>query len=273
MCAKTALIDSIDKLDLGHWPKPARRRNSNELAANKLKQDVDDIFNMLTYIDEQNLSNRLPQYVVANTDLIPSSNLTEGDMYTIMNKLTVLDLQLQTIHDLTDKHVQTQTKEHNSIVEDIRTARPRLVPAKSGLQTIANIRLSHLAKDRIASTSEDNSGGEMAGNSDRQGAWETLPPPSPSASAPVDDFHEIISKKKRKRLLTAEARLQNQIMESDSDAPTFPQTLLSVNSRGKDSSNAGNNARRGDARRVGVSTNTSTLLSAASDLTKKKVFV
>ena len=79
--AKAQLYTDIELLDIPEWPKPPRRRlNSTDNVGAKLKNKIEDITNMLDYIDRNQLSSRLPVYVAADPDLLPSPKLTEGDL-------------------------------------------------------------------------------------------------------------------------------------------------------------------------------------------------
>jgi hypothetical protein len=131
----------------------------------------------------------------------------------------------------------------------------------------------------LVSNSED--GG--SGNPNEQGAWGNVPS-GPGTPGPTDDFSDVISKKRR-RLLTAEARRiqqlqQQQNTESDSDLASVSKSQPShlLITRGVSGvsgvatavvNNAGN---RRNTRRVGVSVVNSELLSAAKDLTRKRVY-
>jgi len=62
-------------------PNTKRRKDSTGSGADtRLKSEIDDIISVLTYIDEKNLADRLPHFVAANPDMIPSSHWVSGDM-------------------------------------------------------------------------------------------------------------------------------------------------------------------------------------------------
>jgi len=80
--AKVVLAGFVEALDLGRWPRPARHRTSStgDGINNKCKSDMDDLFGLLTYLDEKNLNEKLPRFVAGNPDLLPSSSMVQGDM-------------------------------------------------------------------------------------------------------------------------------------------------------------------------------------------------
>jgi hypothetical protein len=110
--AKNKLSDDIDALSIPDWPKPPRRRlNSSENIGAKLRIDIDDIVNMLDYVDRNQLGNRLPKYVAADPDMLPSAKLTEGDLQCLLLR----------IHDMSNKidELRESTNDTNRSVADI----------------------------------------------------------------------------------------------------------------------------------------------------------
>jgi len=59
--------------------------------ANRAQREVDDMFTMITSLDELLLLSKLPTYVTDNADKIPSTRLYEGDFSVIMNILEKMD--------------------------------------------------------------------------------------------------------------------------------------------------------------------------------------
>jgi len=88
--AKNALVGLVDAMEIG------RHRANSTGGGNegKYKSDVEDIFNVLVYLDEKQLSKRLPCFVAANPDMLPSHNLLEGDLVGIMSQFTNIDNKL-----------------------------------------------------------------------------------------------------------------------------------------------------------------------------------
>lgn len=111
--AKDILVSEIDKLDLNKWPRPARRRPSIDIR-DKLKTDIDDIFAMFVYVDEQKLSDRLPLFVASNPDMLPSNNWSEGDVIGLMNRFASIEEQLSVIND---KLIERSTTDCNKLTK------------------------------------------------------------------------------------------------------------------------------------------------------------
>lgn len=91
--AKEILVDIVDKLNIDKWPKPARRKCSD----NKSRVELEDIVNVFSYLDENMLLDKLPALVAANVDNLPSSRIEEGDLRCILNKLNDMDKKLDNV--------------------------------------------------------------------------------------------------------------------------------------------------------------------------------
>jgi len=89
--AKNVLSGFIDGLNLVNWTRPLRRRkDSREKPGAKLKQDIDDIVLMITFVDENGLFAKIPKFVTSNPDNQPSAKMAEGDLHCILAKLNSL---------------------------------------------------------------------------------------------------------------------------------------------------------------------------------------
>ena len=67
--AKKILVTCVDKLGLDKWIKPVNRKNKE----NKSKTEVNDILDVFAFVDEGLAMNKLPKYVAANVDNLPSA--------------------------------------------------------------------------------------------------------------------------------------------------------------------------------------------------------
>jgi len=92
--AKEQLINIVDKLELSKWPRPARRNNSD----NKSRLEVDDLYSMMTFIDENSLNAKVPVFVARNVDKLSSVKMEEGELRMLMNKLDKLDVTEKLSH-------------------------------------------------------------------------------------------------------------------------------------------------------------------------------
>ena len=82
--AKNRLLEDLSNLNLTvPLPRIPKRRDS----ASRLNSEVDDIFNLLAFADEQKLFSKLPRYSVVDIDTIPSIRLFEGDMKVLMYRI------------------------------------------------------------------------------------------------------------------------------------------------------------------------------------------
>ena len=89
--AKCRLLDDVKELKVDSLPRIVRRREGENYAA----RDLDDIFYLLSYLDEQKLMASLPMYVTDDPDRMPSSRLFEGDLKYFFKKLDALDNKVE----------------------------------------------------------------------------------------------------------------------------------------------------------------------------------
>ena len=71
-------IDDIDTLDVDNIPKHKARRNSDVRV--RTVKEIDDIIEAVSLLDEKNLLEKLPRYVIDNTDSIPTMRLEKGEL-------------------------------------------------------------------------------------------------------------------------------------------------------------------------------------------------
>jgi len=111
--ARDLLVKLIDDLGIGKWPRPIfntkRRKDSTGNSADaKIKNVIEDVISVLTYVDEQNLADKLTCFVPANPDFIPSSNWVAGDMTGIMNKFMFIETELKAINEYIQRSTISQ---------------------------------------------------------------------------------------------------------------------------------------------------------------------
>lgn len=94
--AKCQLIKDIAgiKLDDYNVPYVPERRDGN----NKAMRIVDDIFTLLTFLDEKLKLTLLPRYVADNPDLMPSARLYEGDLSVLMKIIERLEKEVKDLN-------------------------------------------------------------------------------------------------------------------------------------------------------------------------------
>jgi hypothetical protein len=91
---KDILMEALVAEKLDGALKTCRKRRdsySKENSDAKVKLDIDDLVATLTYLDENKLLDRLPIFVAADPDLVPSPRLLEGDMVAILAKMEKIE--------------------------------------------------------------------------------------------------------------------------------------------------------------------------------------
>jgi len=92
--AKRQLISDIKDLNLDIvTPHVPERREGD----NKSARTVDDIFTLLTFIDENRKVSLLPCYVANSPDSLPSSRLYEGDLAIVMKLIEKMQTEIQSL--------------------------------------------------------------------------------------------------------------------------------------------------------------------------------
>jgi len=80
--AKLKLLEAVDSLKLSSKrPHIPQRRDASE------RLSVDDLFTLITFLDEQKCLDQIPTYVSDSPDHMSSVRLYEGDLYTVMTML------------------------------------------------------------------------------------------------------------------------------------------------------------------------------------------
>ena len=92
--AKMKLMDDIKLIQsTKNIPYVSKRRDGE----NKTARELDDIFTLITALDDQKLIQQLPMYVTDNPDNLPTTRLFEGDLSVIFNKLEQFDSRINAI--------------------------------------------------------------------------------------------------------------------------------------------------------------------------------
>ena len=88
--AKQLLINDINRINTDNTDKPPRVTTRRD-GPDKSIHEVDDIFSLLTFLDEQKLIGCLSKYVSDSPDNLPSIRLYEGDLKILMDFITKLN--------------------------------------------------------------------------------------------------------------------------------------------------------------------------------------
>jgi len=93
--AKSQLICDIRGLNLDiDMPHVPERRDSG----NKAIHIVDDMFTLMSFLDEILKLTLLPRYVADNPDALPSSRLYEGDLSNLMNLIGKMENEIKELN-------------------------------------------------------------------------------------------------------------------------------------------------------------------------------
>jgi len=111
--AGDTIVRLVDDLGIGKWPRliyniKRRKDCTGNGADDKVKNVIDDVICVLTHVDEQNLEDRLPCFVAANLDKIPSSSWVGGDMTGIINKFMFIENEFNTITEYIQRSTISQ---------------------------------------------------------------------------------------------------------------------------------------------------------------------
>ena len=82
--AKVRLLSDVNDINLSDkLPHIPQRR----VGTGRVELEIDDLFTILTCLDEQKALDKLPKYVTSSLDNMPSLRLFEGDMSILMKLL------------------------------------------------------------------------------------------------------------------------------------------------------------------------------------------
>jgi len=94
--ARMTLLDDAISLNLEHLRRlPARRAGDA-----RKQRELDDIFTILSVVDEAQALNKLAKYVSDDPLKMPTSLLTEGDLRAVMDRMNLFEAKLEKITDL-----------------------------------------------------------------------------------------------------------------------------------------------------------------------------
>ena len=91
--AKDLILEEARRLKLENLPR--RRRDSVD---NKFRLDVDDIFAILSMLDERKLLDQIPIYVVKNVENVPLLKMEEGEFRILKNGMDTLANDLKKVN-------------------------------------------------------------------------------------------------------------------------------------------------------------------------------
>lgn len=140
--AKKQLCDDIDVMKIDKWPRPSRRRDSG----NRAKIEADDIVSLFSFLDEKQIMDKLPIYVCANVDNIPTTRWFDGDLQFIMSKLNNLELEAAESKDHQRKMETCIMKQNGEFLLQLNTALDKQKSEISSYIEVHNTKLSDVEK-------------------------------------------------------------------------------------------------------------------------------
>jgi len=94
--ARMTLLDDAISLNLERLQRmPARRAGDG-----RKQRELDDIFKILSVVDEAQSLNKLTKYVFDDPLKMPTSLLTDGDLRAVMDRMNLFEAKLEKITDL-----------------------------------------------------------------------------------------------------------------------------------------------------------------------------
>ena len=85
--AKRRLIEDSDKIELDGKPRLPKRQDGD----NRKVREIDDIIQLVTYLDEQKVLDQLPKYVADSPDSMPYLRIVDGDLRFLIEKIGKLE--------------------------------------------------------------------------------------------------------------------------------------------------------------------------------------
>jgi len=249
-------IQTTDKL-----PRfPASRRDNENCTA----REVDDIFQLLTFLDEKKLLNQLPMYVYDNYDNMPLTRMAEGDMKFFFAyvermeaKMEIMSKQMDTMardlytlrcatqlaqakpvsHDLSLQPYLSQQHRDNSTHQIVATAAAAPAapaearPATSSSRNVMNDSHANVPTYAYTTSSSHNNGAPDLADDDLFPRLPTTENWADIEAQNIDEFRHHTSRRQEYRARRRENRQKrtaSQVSETDVTAPKTPIVPLSA---------------------------------------------
>ena len=108
--AKKQLLEDVLQMEISEKLPHVPDRRQGE---SRVKLEIDDMFTIITFLDENKLLDNLPKYVTNSPDEIPSIRLFEGDLSFIMSRLDRIEERL-------DHRLSSMSSYMAAIANDVR---------------------------------------------------------------------------------------------------------------------------------------------------------
>jgi hypothetical protein len=95
VCAKDILIGSVEGVQKGLLPRYGKRRGES-----RVKGTVDDVFEILSLVDENQLMDKLPRFAAIKLDRIPCIKIDDMEIFTVVSKMKSIEDRLSAVEAL-----------------------------------------------------------------------------------------------------------------------------------------------------------------------------
>lgn len=156
--ARESVFNEVEKLQLsisGSKLPRKRRDSANKNNAAKTATDLDDIVDLLIYLDEQKFLDKLPIYVCGDPDKIPSIKLTDGDLAIVLLKLSSIDDRIDLIQKSLDTVINS-IKNH-----EVANAGANIYQGISQVRSMTGLSHNALETSQDVQVTRDYSGPSM----------------------------------------------------------------------------------------------------------------
>ena len=230
-----------------------------------MRQDVEDLLSSLTFIDENNLKSKLPTFVAADPDMLPSIKLTDGDLVCVMNSLSNIDQSLNNVKSDMIGEMSAEFAKMCALMNDtieMKIASALCQQRKARIAEASNQVTSKPLLNPSVQQLRSNASAHQTGRTPSTSGGEELT--SDDALEDASDMTTVTSKrKKRKRISNSPTTQTMSYLEVASKQPQSDTTKLQLKK------SALNQPRR----KTFIGGSTSCPLKAANTLlVKKKVF-
>jgi len=233
--AKMMLMDDINLIETNERiPYVSKRREGD----NKTVRELDDIFTLINFLDEQKMIQYLPKYVTDNPDNIPTTRLFEGDLSFIVKKFEQFDNRFDAIGSALSammKDIQQVVRTQVSLPEwpalrsaqcvNNNGARPRISEPQHSMTSSVNNNNNKPGDDQLFHDGTDSASATSTPQTRRVGG-------STSEASGRDDADETFTTvRSRGRKRHRQSTVDGQHLQTTSTAGSIPATTTNSTRR------------------------------------------
>jgi hypothetical protein len=112
--SKKRLADDIERLCIDGWRRPPSRLDG----VNKVKNEVEDLLQMFTFVDEKGRMDDLPIYVCEDVDRLPTARWSDGEFKMLIEKLNKVQLENIELRKEINTILFVHSEKVNSVISD-----------------------------------------------------------------------------------------------------------------------------------------------------------